>query len=108
MMRFLKKRFATGVVCGLLVPCFVFSAETDSLKRKSEMRINQVGPVAVSHRKTINLRSYIVPVALVGYGFAALQSKALKGVDRSIEADVPKFKTTFDNYLRHAPVLSAY
>jgi hypothetical protein len=59
-----------------------------------------------------DVRKYIVPVALIGYGFAALHLDALADLSESVHEetwdDHPHRQTTIDNYLQYAPAVAVY
>lgn len=65
----------------------------------------------LSSNKSTSLVSYIPPALYVGYGFMALNNKALIGVDRSVYNDMredhPNFSTEIDDYLRYSPAAAS-
>jgi hypothetical protein len=79
----------------------VFSIHADSAK---------TAPIPSSH--SFKFKSIVVPVALISYGFTALETKAMKNFDKEIQEEIwqdhPHKPFTIDNYLQYAPALLVY
>src|SRR5215211_8954828 len=75
---------------------------------KSKQKISSA-PAFKNHS---SLKSFVVPVVFVGYGFASLGNNSFKQIDKDIcyevTSDMPGFKTKMDDYLKYAPVFSTY
>ena len=58
------------------------------------------------------IKSLIIPVGLISYGFIALGNDGLKTLDNStkqeLNEDHPAFVTKLDNYLQYTPALAVY
>lgn len=58
------------------------------------------------------IRSLIIPVGLITYGFVALGNNGITNLDKTtryeIREDHPTFITKIDNYLQYAPAVAVY
>ena len=65
-----------------------------------------------SEKRIFTLKSLIVPVALVGYGFVGLHNHNLLQLNHSTKAELredhPHFLTHVDNYLQFSPAAAVY
>src|SRR5437868_14675384 len=63
-------------------------------------------------KQTLPIKSIIVPIAFIGYGFTTLGNNSFRQLNKNIsyevKEDMPGFKTSVDDYLRYAPVVSTY
>ncbi len=59
-----------------------------------------------------SVKPFIAPTAFIAYGFTCLGNTPSKQLNKSIsyevQEDMPGFKTTVDNYLKYAPVITTY
>src|SRR2546421_11502160 len=58
------------------------------------------------------IRSLIIPVSLITYGFISLDEESLQSLDNSIKNDIredhPFFHTNVDNFLQYTPAIGVY
>ena len=64
------------------------------------------------NKKTISVKSLIVPGAMITYGFISIGNNNLKNVNKEFHEDIwidkPHQSKHYDNYLMFAPALSVY
>jgi membrane-associated phospholipid phosphatase len=65
-----------------------------------------------SSKSQPTVKSFILPAVFVGYGFTSFGNNSFKQLNKNIsyevQEDMPGFKTTVDDYLKYAPVISTY
>jgi len=100
---------------------FLFSAyrinaqpiENISVKKDTSFSKNEF----IYELKTISairkqIKSLVVPLTLITYGFVSLDNENLQSLDRSIKEEIrennPLFHTNVDNYLQYAPAVAVY
>jgi len=63
-------------------------------------------------KKAFPFKSFIIPGALIAYGFTSIESNGLKNFNAQINDEVyaesPHKKSTVDNYLQFAPAVAVY
>ncbi len=71
-----------------------------------------VKTILLQNKKIVTYRSFLLPVGMIGYGIASLNSKGLKHVNEKIKEEIwteaPHKKTPIDNYLQFAPAAAVY
>src|SRR5437016_2309788 len=67
---------------------------------------------AAAIEKNLSIKSFIVPVVFIAYGFTSLGNNSFrqlnKNISSEVEEDMPGFKTRVDDYLKYAPAVSTY
>lgn len=109
----LKALAFAAITCTVLTP--VTAQHTDSTGKTI--------PVTDTIRRAVNwsipvqsnafpVRSFIIPAALISYGFTSLGSHGLKDINQNIRNEVaiehPHHAIHIDNYLQYAPALAVY
>ncbi len=88
----------------LLLPCFV-QAQTADLMDSAKLSTEYKHQPFTA--KPVTYKSFIIPAALVTYGFVALESDALKSLNQNTKVEIlehhPHFITHIDNYAQFAP-----
>ena len=106
------KAFSTAISASLVVISF-FSSSTLSGQRTDSVTASfqKIQP-SPPPKKYLSAKSLIVPVVLIDYGFATLESEELQELNRKIAEEVTEdasgFNTKVDNYLQYAPVATVY
>jgi len=88
----------------------ISAQDADSLNRSVEKKWQiQALP---ARKNYLTAKSVLIPVTLVGYGFASLKSAELRELNKKISEEVTEdasgFKTRADDYLKYAPAASVY
>ncbi|CAL1518287.1 phosphatase PAP2 family protein [Chitinophaga sp. MM2321] len=69
-------------------------------------------PVSSTPAFHSSLTGIIIPAAMVGYGFLALNNHSLRDLNHTtgaeLKEDHPNFRTHIDNYLQYSPVAAVY
>lgn len=90
---------------------------TDSLQSPADtisawQRYSLRKTLAKMNQRRQNLKSLIVPAALITYGFVSLESDALQSLDNQIKEEIwterPHNPIKVDNYLQYAPAAAVY
>lgn len=109
----LKALAFAAITCTALTPVaaqYTDSADTaipvtDTIRRA----VNWSIPV---QSNAFPVRSFIIPAALISYGFTSLGSHGLKDINQNIRNEVaiehPHHAIHIDNYLQYAPALAVY
>jgi membrane-associated phospholipid phosphatase len=93
------------------------SQTADSINRLNTISItglkaNQKISSTLSSKNHLSAKSFILPAIFIGYGFTSLGNNSFKQLNKNIsyevKEDMPGFKTTVDDYLKYAPVVSTY
>ncbi len=106
----------------LLLSAILFSTHgssqtTDSSDRAysisvSGLKSNQKTSSKPAFKNYLPAKSFIMPAIFVGYGFTSLGNNSFKQLNKNIsyevKEDMPGFRTTVDDYLKYAPVVSTY
>jgi len=78
----------------------------------SELKSTQKISSAPVFKNHLSAKSFIAPAVFVGYGFTSLGNNCFKQLNKNIsyevKEDMPGFKTTMDDYVKYAPVVSTY
>ena len=98
------------------VPIYLMAQQSDSLTtRKSVQHINQSHAFFLCTKTANNkpcIKSFIIPVTLITYGFIGLGNNSIKKINISTKAELtedhPGFKTITDNYLQYSPAVAVY
>lgn len=106
----------------LLLSAILFSTRGSSQTTDTSDRVNSISVSGLKSNQKIYskpafknylpAKSFIVPAVFVGYGFASLGNNSFKQLNKNIsyevKEDMPGFRTTVDDYLKYAPVVSTY
>ena len=102
----------------MVIPGISFSLAAqslDSLHQKDSLAIfkNKAGnELSDGAYPQFPVKSMILPAALIGYGFVALETKEMRqwdvGIKNEIREDNPAVNTKIDNYLQYAPAAAVY
>ncbi|MES3016606.1 MAG: phosphatase PAP2 family protein [Bacteroidota bacterium] len=102
----MKKGVLSLLLSFVCIQCFSFQADTLDSKTLPESRPFRHG---ISYQKASR---YVVPLALVGYGFTSLNKGIAWRTDRELNhellEEIPGFSTHLDDKLQYAPVAMAY
>ncbi len=86
------------------------AVQKDSLQKDSARNILTL-PDTVKHLQS-KFPSYIPPAAFITYGLLSLKVKFIRNIDYNVRDDMnkdhPGFRTSVDNYLQYAPIVSVY
>jgi len=67
---------------------------------------------AATYKRPFPVQSFILPAALIGYGFTALNNSGLKSINNKVKEEIwtedPHKKLPLDNYLMFAPAAAVY
>lgn len=121
-MRLLPQKVST--LKKILLPLVFFlcivnsnAQSTDSLQSPADtisawQRYSLRKTLAKMNQRRQNLKSLIVPAALITYGFVSLESDALQSLDNQIKEEIwterPHNPIKVDNYLQYAPAAAVY
>ncbi len=93
----------------LVLPPFLITAHAQSLETKKHV-YPKIDSIIPAPRFTVE--HFAVPALLITYGFIALKSDELQGLDLSTQAEILEdhhnHHTKVDNYLQFAPALAVY
>jgi membrane-associated phospholipid phosphatase len=92
--------------------CFSQTADT-SLHLDINKRSTLTSQKTSSARfQKLSATSFIVPAVFIGYGFTSLGNNSCrqlnKNISNEVQEDMPGFKTSVDDYLKYAPVVTTY
>lgn len=105
------------MICYCMLFGFWASAQqtVPSVIQDTIFKNNSLKTAPIQKNETYNikgLRPYIIPTALITFGFLSLDQHAIHHLDIStkneLREDNPAFKTSIDNYLQYAPAVAVY
>jgi len=106
------KAFSTAISASLIAISVLSSVNISAQSMDSLQTSFQKIQPSAPPKKYLSAKSLIVPVVMIDYGFATLESGGLQGVNKNIAEEVTEdcrgFKTKLDDYLKYAPAASVY
>jgi len=108
-----KLIFTSVTTCSL---CTVKAQYTDTASLNNTNKIHEerqpVNWNSTSVKKTFPYKSFVVPAAMIAYGFVTLRSDGLQDINSELKEEIwtekPHDKMHIDNYLQLAPAVAVY
>jgi hypothetical protein len=111
----MKKYLIALIACINSINCHAQPANSSNVKNDSLAFIQPDSLFKIAppgNRSTLKPSSFVVPVALISYGFVALRTNAMKNFDKEIQEEIwqdhPHKPFAIDNYLQYAPAFFVY
>lgn len=118
-MRYWKK-MTVAALAGCCALCPVAAQYTDTAGKAVpalDTTLPATAPRTVNWHKpvpshTFPVKSFLIPAALISYGFTSLAAQGLKDFNRNIKEEIavehPHHRIRVDDYLQYAPALAVY
>ena len=102
---------AVAILITSLVILTVKGQQNDSIVLAKE-KFNFFAPIEKINERYTRIKSLIVPVGLIAYGFVALENDGLNKIDRNTKLEIiedhNKPITKLDNFLQYSPAIVVY